>query len=85
MYLQKRPLSPEERAMPLSKYYDIPMDMPDPLTMQIVNAGPMDPKDVPAPEQFTELMLPPRTVWKDRDRLLRAARRHRLSGGVQAL
>ena len=59
MYLQKRPLSPEERAMPLSKYYDIPMDMPDPLTMQIVNAGPMDPKDVPAPEQFAELMLPP--------------------------
>lgn len=59
MYLQKRPLSPEERAMPLSKYYDIPMDMPDPLTMQIVNNGPMDPKDVPKPEEFIDLMLPP--------------------------
>ena len=59
MYLTKRELTPEERAMPLSKYYDIPMSLPDPLTMQIANSGPMDPKDVPKPEEFVNLMMPP--------------------------
>lgn len=59
MYLQPRGLSDEEKKLPLAKYYDIPMAMPDPLTMQIVNGGPMDPKDVPKPEDFADIMLPP--------------------------
>lgn len=59
MYLQKRPLTPEERARPLSKYYDLPMTLPGPLVMQIVNAGPMKPEDVPPPEKFADIMLPP--------------------------
>ncbi len=59
MYLQKRPLSENEKKLPLAKYYDLPIEMPDPSTMQIINAGPMDPRDVPPPESFPCLMLPP--------------------------
>ena len=59
MYLQKRPLSENEKKLPLAKYYDLPIEMPDPSTMQIINAGPMDPRDVPPPESFPDLMLPP--------------------------
>ena len=59
MYLQKRPLSENEKSLPLAKYYDLPIEMPDPSTMQIINAGPMDPRDVPPPERFPDIMLPP--------------------------
>ena len=64
MYLKPRGLTAEERKCPLAKYYDIPMSMPDPLTMQIANGGPMDPQDVPAPQNFPQLMLPPETYGK---------------------
>lgn len=59
MYLQKRPLSENEKKLPLAKYYNLPIEMPDPSTMQIINAGPMAPRDVPPPESFPDLMLPP--------------------------
>lgn len=39
------PLSPEERKLPVSKYYDIPVYEMGPLYQQILKNGPLDPKD----------------------------------------
>ena len=54
-----RPLSPEERKLPLARYYDIPIMPVDPLTRQILDAGPIDPAAAIRPEDFASLMMPP--------------------------
>ena len=58
MILQaKRPiLSPEERQMSIAKYYDLPFHTLDPVRMQILNAGPIDPKSITLPERLTDLL-----------------------------
>ena len=45
MIIPNRPeLSPEEKRMPLAKYYNLPLHTIGPLQQQIINAGPMNPK-----------------------------------------
>jgi len=60
MVLPKPPkLSPEEKKMPLSKYYDVPVSPPDPLRQQLIDAGPINPADAIRPENFLDLLMPP--------------------------
>jgi len=50
-------LSPEEKAMPLAKYYyDYPLYPPDPRLQQILDAGPMDVKDALPVENWLDLL-----------------------------
>ena len=58
-YRKPPPLTPTERAMPLAKYYDIPLCPPDPLTCQVLADGPIRPADALDPEHFSDLILDP--------------------------
>ncbi len=52
----KRPeLSLQERALPVSKYYDVPVYLPGPLERMIL-AHPLDPETVTKAENFTDLL-----------------------------
>jgi len=56
MKLREYPeLSPEEKKMPLSKYYNIPISPIDPIRQQVMNAGPMDPNEALKAENFLDL------------------------------
>ncbi len=55
---QKPPLSPEERQMSIAKYYDLPFQELDPIRMQILNAGPLDPAAVTPPDHILDLIRP---------------------------
>lgn len=52
---RKPELSPAERALTISKYYDLPFHALDPVRMQILNAGPIDPTCITRPEDVTNL------------------------------
>lgn len=56
-------LSPEEKAMNLSKYY-LPVSPPDPLRQQLIDAGPMDPADAIPAEHFLDLLMEPEVYNK---------------------
>jgi hypothetical protein len=59
MYTKKRPeLLPEEKLLPLAKYYDLPLVEPGPREMQIINAGQIDPKKAIKAENFLDLLQP---------------------------
>ncbi|MCD7957153.1 MAG: hypothetical protein LUG93_15675 [Lachnospiraceae bacterium] len=50
-------LGPEERALPIAKYYDIPVYGPGPREMQILEKYcPMDPAEAIPVERFTDLL-----------------------------
>ena len=50
-------LSPEEKALPSSRFYtDYPLYPPNPLQQQILNAGPMDVKDAIPVERWLDLL-----------------------------
>ncbi len=50
-------LSPEERALPIAKYYDLPVYGPGPREMQILDKYcPMDPADAIPVEHFLDLL-----------------------------
>jgi hypothetical protein len=52
-------LSPEEKKLPLAKYYDIPLTELEPLRRQIVNFGcPLDPKLAIKAENMLDLLRP---------------------------
>ena len=53
---QKPELSPEERKMSIAKYYDLPFHALDPVRMQILDAGPIDPEAITPPERITDLL-----------------------------
>ncbi len=57
-YYYKVPeLLPEEKEMPLAKYYtDYPLAKPNPLQQQILDAGPMDVKDAIPVENWLDLL-----------------------------
>ncbi len=56
MLTGKRPeLTPEERALPVAKYYDDPIYLPGPLEHMIL-ARPLDPAAVTQPENFTDIL-----------------------------
>jgi len=55
---EKLPICPEERALSYSKYYDLPMEEPDPRSMQIWNAGPVPEESVTRIENINELWKP---------------------------
>lgn len=54
--VKKPELSLEERALSIAKYYDVPFHALDPVRMQILNAGPIDPKCITPPERITDLL-----------------------------
>jgi hypothetical protein len=52
-------LSQKERKLPLSKYYDFPLHTMGPLYQQIIDNGPIDPKDALKVENWLDhLQLP---------------------------
>ena len=51
-------LSPEERKLPLAKYYDLPLYPPGPREQQIIDAGPIDPRLAIKAESFLDLLQP---------------------------
>ena len=55
---KKPELSPEERAMSIAKYYDIPVQPLDPLHRMLLEAGPLDPKRVTKAEDIIRLFRP---------------------------
>ncbi len=55
---EKKPLCPEERALSYSKYYDMPMEDPDPRSMQIWNAGPIPEETALRIENINDLFQP---------------------------
>lgn len=59
MIIEKPRLTPEERALPLSKYYDIPLHTVGPLFQEILDRGPLDPKDALPVERWTEHLQMP--------------------------
>lgn len=52
---KKPPLSPEERAMSIAKYYDIPVQPLDPLHSMLLDRGPLDPRHVTKAQEITGL------------------------------
>lgn len=54
--LQKPELTKEERALPISKYYDLPLYSIDALHKQILDAGPMPADYAFEPECWTKLL-----------------------------
>ena len=59
MFITNRPeLSPEEKKLPLAKYYDLPLCPPGPLYQQILDCGPIDPKLAIKAENFLDLLQP---------------------------
>jgi len=51
-------LSPEEKRLPLAKYYDLPLVEPGPLQQQLIDAGPMGPTLAIKAENFLDLLQP---------------------------
>ncbi len=57
MIFADRPeLSPEERKLPLAKYYDLPLYPPGPREQQLINTCPIDPKLAIKVENFLDLL-----------------------------
>lgn len=54
--IKKPELSPAERSLSISKYYDLPFHSLDPVRMQILNAGPIDLNAITRPENLTDLI-----------------------------
>ena len=59
-YITDRPeLSPEEKKLPLARYYGLPLTPPGPLQQQIIDYScPIDPKLAVRPENFLDHLLP---------------------------
>ena len=53
-----RTLTPEEEALPYSKYYHRPVAPPNPKLMEILNQGPMDPAKALPYERINDLLDP---------------------------
>ena len=52
-------LTPEEKALPVSKYYtDYPLHYPNPLYSQLLDLGAMDPKDALTLDHWMDLLQP---------------------------
>ena len=56
MILTNRPeLSPEEKKLPLAKYYDLPLYPPGPRELQLIDTCPIDQKLAIKAENFIDL------------------------------
>jgi hypothetical protein len=53
-------LTPEEKRLPLAKYFDLPLYGPGPLQQQLIDAGPMDPRVAIKAKDFLDLLQPSR-------------------------
>lgn len=59
MIYTKRPeLSPEEKKLPIAKYYDLPLHSPGPREQQLIDSGPIDPELAIKAENFLDLLQP---------------------------
>ena len=59
MLITDRPgLLPEEKQLPLAKYYDLPLHSPGPLQLQLLDSCPLDPADAIKVEDFLDLLHP---------------------------
>ena len=59
MIIENRPeLTPEERRMPLARYYDLPLYPPGPREMQLIDTCPIDPRLAIRVEDLTDLLQP---------------------------
>ena len=54
----RKVLTPEEKKLPLTKYFDMPLHPPGPREQQLIDAGPMDPKLAIKAENITDLLQP---------------------------
>jgi len=51
-------LTPEEKNLPLAKFFDMPLCSPGPREQQLIDAGPMDPNLAIKAENFLDLLQP---------------------------
>ena len=58
VFAHKPELLPEEKHLPIAKYYDIPLHPPGPLQQQIINACPINPAEAIKVENFVDLLQP---------------------------
>jgi hypothetical protein len=59
MTMKKGPeLNPQEKKLPLAKYYDIPLTPPGPLQQQIIDSCPIDPKLAIKAKNMLDLLKP---------------------------
>ena len=58
IFTNKPELLPEEKLLPIAKYYDLPLHPPGPLQMQIIDSCPIDPEDAIPVENFLDLLQP---------------------------
>lgn len=54
----RRALSAEERALPLAKYFDLPLNLPGPLERQLIESMPFDPSLALEPAGWTDMLQP---------------------------
>jgi len=54
--IPKPELSPAEQAMSISKFYELPFHALDPVRMQILDAGPIDPAKITPYDHLTDLL-----------------------------
>ncbi|MFG3026528.1 DAPG hydrolase family protein [Streptomyces sp. NPDC048254] len=55
---KRRELSPEERRLPLVKYWDLPLHRVGPLQRQLIESMPMDPSRATKPENWLDVLQP---------------------------
>lgn len=55
-YIKFPELYPEEKRMPMAKYYDIPLAAPGPLAQTVIDQGPCDPARAVMPEEMEKLI-----------------------------
>lgn len=55
---KRRVLTPEERALPLVKYYDLPLHRLGPLQQELLDRMPLDESVVTAPENWLDILQP---------------------------
>jgi len=54
----RRELTPEERALPLVKYYDLPLHRPGPLQRQLIDRMPLDVSLATEPRHWLDILQP---------------------------
>jgi hypothetical protein len=55
---RRKTLTPEERKLPVAKYFDLPLYVPGPREQQLIDSCPIDPSLAIKPENFLDLLQP---------------------------
>ncbi|MDR1807922.1 MAG: hypothetical protein LBR33_08445 [Propionibacteriaceae bacterium] len=55
---KRQTLSPEERALPLARYFDLPLHRPGPLQQELLDRMPLDESAATPPEDWLDILQP---------------------------